>query len=439
MTRLVDLLARRAAATAELRGISDAAGDADLNAEQRQRFDTLRTELDTMEAAISHRAEADDRERRAAGTPLGGGSADDGREVRVRVAGADVRVPDGFDGEILVTQAGDRVPLLEHRHRLTSFVERRPEHRASPLSLGGLIRGLAFGPRTEPERRAMAEAAVGTGGALVPQVLAAEVIDAMRARSVMVRGGARTFPMDAQTVRFARLLSLPVGGWRAENAPIVESEPSLDAPTLTAHSWAVLTKISRELAEDAANLDATLRGAFAASAALAIDRAALFGAGTGNEPLGIYNTPGIQTITMGTNGGALAAWNAILDAVASLEAADAGDVTAMVAAPRTARTVAGFADTTGQPLATPPRLANVPLLTTTSVPTNLVAGTSSNTSPIILGDFREVIIGVRTQLTITLLTERYADTGQLAFVTWWRGDVLVQRPAALARITGIKP
>jgi hypothetical protein len=55
----------------------------------------------------------------------------------------------------------------------------------------------------------MAEAAVGTGGALVPVPVAAEIIDLLRARAVAFRAGARTVPMGSQTLKFARLTTSP--------------------------------------------------------------------------------------------------------------------------------------------------------------------------------------------------------------------------------------
>ena len=94
-------------------------------------------------------------------------------------------------------------------------------------------------------------------------------------------------------------------------------------------------------------------------------------------------------------------------------------------------------DTTGQPLQPPPRLAGVPLLATTSVPTTETQGTAANSSSILLGDFSQVLVGMRTQLQVAVLQERYADNGQVGFVLWMRGDTMLAHPAAMARITGI--
>jgi HK97 family phage major capsid protein len=86
-----------------------------------------------------------------------------------------------------------------------------------------------------------------------------------------------------------------------------------------------------------------------------------------------------------------------------------------------------------------PRFATVPQLVTSSMPVNETQGSSSTASSILLGDFTNVFVGMRTALQVSVLSERFADVGQIGFVLWLRGDVQVARPAALARIQGIIP
>jgi HK97 family phage major capsid protein len=112
----------------------------------------------------------------------------------------------------------------------------------------------------------------------------------------------------------------------------------------------------------------------------------------------------------------------------------------MVMSPRTSRTINGLSATDGQPLAMPPALAAVPRFVTTAVPNNMVQGTSgATTSGVILGDFGEVFVGMRTEMRVSVLQERFAELGQVGFVLWLRADVAVPRPAAMARIVGVAP
>ncbi len=56
-----------------------------------------------------------------------------------------------------------------------------------------------------------------------------------------------------------------------------------------------------------------------------------------------------------------------------------------------------------------------------------------------MGDWRQLLIGVRTELQIKVLDQRYADNGQTGFIAWWRGDVAVARPKAFDVTTGVRP
>jgi HK97 family phage major capsid protein len=400
--------------------------------------------IDAWEQELSTLAETERRQKQliqldlaAAGRPLNGSPPSPRLEVRAFAEGPSA-VPEGFDGMILRGQDGTRIPVLEARHRLVDFLP-PSESRATELGLGGFLRALYGGPQTELERRVLAEASVGAGGAFVPTPLSAEVIDLLRARAVAFQAGVRTIPMTSQTLKFARVTADPVGGWRAENASIAVSDPTFDAPSFAAKNWALIVKGGREVFEDAPNLDAELRAMFARVAALALDGAILWGTGSSNQPTGVANTSGIQVVSMATNGAAFTGWTPVLDAVAALETANVTDITAMVFAPRTARTIYGLVDAMNQPLQPPPRIAAIPRLVTSAASIAETQGTASTASSILLGDFSQVFVGMRTALQINVLNERYADTGQVAFVLWMRADVAVAHPAALARIQGIIP
>lgn len=433
---LREILVRRDAIRVELRGILDA-NPTGLPDDIATRADALETEAGRLNDLERRQVAVDEMDRRAAGAPLNGGPGAR-LEVRAFEAGPSA-VPEKFDGAILRAQDGDRVPVLEHRHRLTDFLP-PTESRVAELGLGGFLRALYRGPGTDLERRVMGEASIGTGGAMVPTPLASEVIDLMRARSVAFAAGARTIPMTSQTLKFARIITDPVGAWRNESAPIIEGQPAFDQLPLTARSWAMLCRVPRELLDDATNIDSQLRAVFGAAAGLALDRAILSGSGTPPEPRGIANTVGIQTLDMGATAGALLLnWSPILDALLLLDTANAGDPTAMVMSPRSARAIGAYFDTTGQVLQPPPRIARIPQLVTTSIGNAETHGTAVNASSILIGDFSQVFVGMRTELQISVLTERFADVGEVAFVLWVRADVAMARPASMVKISGVIP
>jgi len=421
--------ARQAEIATEMRAINTQHQGA-LPPEAEARWNTLQTELTDLDARIARQEQIDDLDRRAGGSSIGGGA----RPAESRLAAVfetPVNMPEGFDGQQLVTQRGNVVPVLEARHRIADFAP-SDNSAAAELGFGGFLRALYRGPETDIERRVMSESSIGSGGATVPVPVAAGILDELRASTVAVRAGARTVPMTSLTQTYGRLTKTPIGAWRAENATIVEDESTFDQVTMRAKTWALRCRISRELLEDGQNVDSIIRSAFAASGALALDQAILFGDGTANSPTGITNTPGIQTMSLG---GMLTNWDPILDGVLDLENVNAGAVSAMIMAPRTNRAIRGFKDTTGNPLQAPADVSSIQRLTTTAVPVD--QGADKNGSTIVMGQFSNVYIGMRTSLQISVLNELYAENGQIGFIAWMRADVLLIRPQTLLTITGV--
>jgi len=432
--RLHEIRERRAAAAKAMREMVNAAESAgrELTADEGKRFDEFKGEIERLEADERRAEFLNDLDKRAAAAPVSGPV----REVRA-FEGHAAEARADLDGQVWRDREGRGVPVLAKRHRLADFAP--VCNHAAELGVGGFLRALALGPRSELERRVLGQGTIAAGGAIVPSPLAAQLIDALRARSVAIAAGCQTVPMTAQTLAIARQLTDPVAAWRAENAAIAESDPTFDRVTFTARSLAVRFNVSRELLEDGQNTAGASQNILAQAMAVALDGAVLVGSGVAPIPLGIRGQSGVQTVSMGTNGAALTNWTQPLNLVQSLESANAGALTAMVMHPRTARAIYGFTATDNQPLQPPPRLANVPLLTTTSMPITETQGTATNASTILAGDFAECLIGLRTDLQVSILDQRYAEVGQIGMIAWLRADVQLTRPAALGRIVGITP
>ncbi len=343
--------------------------------------------------------------------------------TRDRIIGSGWRTPDGKE-----------VPVLRNDQKFTDLGQPY-----SGIGFGEAIKAMAIGSPNADIRNALSEGTDSAGGYTVPIELLRQLIDKMRARTTVIRAGAVTVPLDTQKTSIARIASDPVAAWRNENAAIAESDPTFELVQFNARSLAVLVKVSRELLEDSINLEQALMGAFAGSMAVELDRVALFGTGTAPEPRGIFNTTGVGSVSMGTNGLALTNYDPFIDVLQTLATANAVDPTAAILAPRTAASLAKLKDTTNQPLRKPDALASLPFLSSTTVPINQTQGTAVNASCVISGDFTQVMVGIRTQLRIELLRELYAANHQYAFVAHLRADVQLAQPPALAKLIGIIP
>ena len=306
-------------------------------------------------------------------------------------------------------------------------------------TLGEIVRGMALGGnRVRPEvRNALSEGTDSAGGYTVPAILLPQLIDRMRSEQTVIRAGAKTIMLDSMKTTIARLDTDPVAAWRNENAAIANSDAVFSGVVLQARTLAVIVQISMELLEDSVNLSEGLQLAFARSFAAELDRVALFGSGTAPEPRGIFNTSGIGSVSMGTNGLALTNFDPFIDAWQAMKDANSTDPTAAILAPRTAAKVAKLKDLQNQPLRKPPLIEQLPIYSSTSVPINQTQGSSSVASSIIMGDFTQLLIGVRTEMRIQLLRELYAANGQYAFMCYLRADIGVEHPASFCKVIGV--
>ena len=368
-------------------------------------------------------------------------------ESRRPGAGGTLRA--GVDDADLAGLAGTRsAPQTARWHDTATGRDVRVVPRGQPFatatdtelpSFGGVVRAMVLGPRNDLERRALSEGTDSAGGFTVPEPLSRDFIDRLRARSVVFAAGAQTVEMTSETLRIAKWLTDPTVAWRAENASITESDPTIGQLVFTARSVAALFRASRELLEDSANITQMIENGIAQALAVELDRVALLGSGTAPEPTGIANTSGVGSVSMGTNGAALASYDQIVDLLQTLADADAADPTALVMAPRTRYALAKLKDGNSQPLQAPEVVRAVPIRATTSMPVDETQGTASDASRIIAGDFADLLIGVRSSLRIEVLRERYADTLQFGFLAHMRADVQVARPASFAQLVGITP
>ena len=302
------------------------------------------------------------------------------------------------------------------------------------LTTGSFLRAMIIGPSNDMEKRALAEGTDSAGGFTVPDILSARLIDKLRAASTVVQAGAQTVPLTSDVSYMAKLLTDPSPAWRAENGSIAESDPTFGRVTMTARSLGVLIKVSRELLEDSINIGTALPNVIATAMAAELDRVALLGSGTAPEPRGVANFSSLTS--NGWAGGELVDYSPLIKARSALRGVNA-DATAFVMHPRDEGALFETVDSTGQPLQIPPALASIPMLTTTKIATN--GGVGTNQSKIFAGDWSKLMIGVRHQIRIEVLKERYADFNQYAFVAVLRADVAAEHEAAFTVLSGVTP
>lgn len=344
--------------------------------------------------------------------------------------------------EYVIDKNGKRHPLLGKKDSMKAAMLRQNPDLAEQnkgLTVGGFIRSIAIGSRSVVERNALLEGGGATGGYTVPSLLAAEMIDLLRAKSRVIQAGAKTINMPAAEMTFAKLTGDPTPIWAQENGLVNETEPTFGAINFSAKTLRMLITCSRELLEDSINLNLKLPEVFAAAMAAEVDRVALAGTDASGQPLGVLNYPNINSVSMGANGATPSSYSQILDAVQAIETANAEAPTVAIMHPRTKRTYAGLLDTTNQPLLPPPAIQNLQFLTTTKLSITETQGAANNASSMILGGFSEMVLAVRSDIRIDLLQERYAEYFKYGFLVSLRMDAGPWHEEAFAKIIGIKP
>ena len=341
----------------------------------------------------------------------------------------------GKGGSWVDAATGKPLTVLNSSDKLAD--NSRDDGRHGGISFGDIVRGMATGKATPDVRNSLSEGTDSQGGYTVPAILLPQLIDRMRAQQAVVRAGARTVMLDSMKTTIARLDTDPTAAWRNENATVASSDAVFSAVVLQPRSLAVIVQLSMELLEDSINLNEAMQRAFSGSFAVELDRVALYGSGTAPEPRGIFNTSGIASVSMGTNGLALSNFDPFIDSWQALADANSPEPTAAIMAPRTSAKIAKLKDTQNQPMRKPPLIEALPMYSTTSTPITQTQGTSNIASSIIVGDYTQLLFGIRTDLRIQLLRELYAATGQYAFLCHLRADVAVEHPQSFCKIIGV--
>lgn len=298
-------------------------------------------------------------------------------------------------------------------------------------------------------------ATTGGGQAVVPTEWAGQIIDRARNLAAVLRAGAEIVPMDAKTVQIGRLTGDPTAAFRTEGSAITASDPTFDNVTLEAKTLSALTIGSMEWFQDAINADELVEEAIAQAIALQLDLVGLYGgitsgAGTINLPYPNPNPRGVlatlqavaPTSVLGTaaaNGTVQTAatfWSEIIDTIYTPRDNNESP-NALLWNSKAARKYAKATDTTGQPLAVPADMQQMARFVTNQIP-SYTKGTGQNMTDVFVGRWPLMLIGQRLALNIQVLTERYAEQGQIGIVAHWRGDIALARPKAFAVFQAIQ-
>lgn len=256
--------------------------------------------------------------------------------------------------------------------------------------------------------KAMAALGAGSaGGYIVPTIYIAELIELLRADSVVVASGATILPdLQGSPIQIPKQTAGSTAYWVGENAAITSSDLTLGQITMTPKKIGALVKLSNtliRLSNPAA--EALVRRDIALSLALKIDYTALHGGGA-SEPTGVAATSLINTVAIGSAGG-----DATFDHLIDMEYALAEDNAlrgnlGYIFHPAIRRkflktkVTMYSGQTSGQQYLIPPMNESVlqgylgyPYKMTTQIPINLTKTSGTDLTEIFFANWSELILG----------------------------------------------
>ena len=308
------------------------------------------------------------------------------------------------DKDILLFQdaQGKSIEAISNAKRFSALDQGAQAEGIGPGSLGNILRAKILGDPmglNPHEIKALGESVGGQGGWFVSPALSSYTIDLARNKSCVLLAGGWTLPMTTEEMTLVKVLTDPTAYWVAEHAKITESEGTFGPIKLKAMVVGCLVRVSRALLEDAPNSGNVIESQIGAALGLEVDRCALLGNGV-NEPKGLLHCADINTYSMGANGAALTNYDPFSYAVQYV-AEDNGLASAVIMAPRTAGNLDRLKEgTTNAPLRPPPSFEALQKFQTNQVPITQTQGTSAVASSAFVGDFKNIVLGMRKQLTI---------------------------------------
>ena len=265
---------------------------------------------------------------------------------------------------------------------------------------------------------------VGTptaGGDLVDDVLlAGSFIDLLRNRLAIAQAGATMLTGLQGNVSIPRQTSAATAYWVGENASPTESQQAIDQVNMTPKTVGAFVDYSRRLLlQSSIDVEGMVRNDLARVIALEIDRAAIYGTGSSNQPQGLTNVSGIGSETL-TGTGTFLEYIAMETDVAAANA-DAGALRYIV----NATTRGGLKGTkkdagSGEFVFADNEINGYPVIVSNQLANN----------DALFGDFSMFIMGMWSGLDLTVDPYAGATAGTVRVIALQDVDFAVKQPGA---------
>lgn len=287
----------------------------------------------------------------------------------------------------------------------------------------------------------------GAGNAVVPVEYSTSFIDLLRPALVIGRAGCSVMPMEHEVFNYPQYVADVSPTWLAEGTALtLDANPQFSTLQFNAQgAFTDLTLFSRQLAEDtnqSGGLSGLLQQTIGQKFGRVMDQAALYGVTGNSGNPGLVNESNLVVQPLGgtanTAGTALTDTQFVSTAAQAVRNANA-EPTAIVTNPSVAGSVARLnASTYAKYWDMPSDVAHLPWITSTALASNETLGSGTALSSLYVADWSKMIVGIRVDLDVRVLNERYADSNQIGLLSYMRFSVRTSHPEAAVRVKGIK-
>ena len=284
----------------------------------------------------------------------------------------------------------------------------------------------------------------------IPTVLAPTIIDILRTRMV-VRSAGATVMSDMQGL-FAIPRQSVAGSfnWVAEGSAPTATNQKIDQVPFAPKTAAAYTDYTRRFLEQT-NQDAEnfARTDLMKVIARGVDKAALHGAGTSNEPLGILTNTNIPLVALGTNGD-VPTYAALVNLETNIAKAnaDVGEMRYLTNAQgrsklkQTLKVASSTFPIYLWESNLPPGPEGMPrgvvngyeTLVSNQLRSDLAKGSGTNLSPVVFGNFADLIIAFWSGIDVIVDPYTGSSTGSIRIAVFQDCDVNVRHPESFSAI-----
>ena len=278
------------------------------------------------------------------------------------------------------------------------------------------------------------------GNTVATDLLAGSYVDALRAKSLVRSAGATVLSGLVGDVAIPATNAVTTAYWVAENSAATEGAPTFRQITMNPKTVSAYVDVSRHLLhQSAVAIESILRQDLINGLATAVDKGALQGSGSSNQPTGILNQSGIGSVAIGTNGGAgtytsvVNTWKEV-----STDNADIGALSWFTTPIQVSRfmTTAKVSSTDSQMIMNDKvNLLGYKVNSTKNMPDDLTKGSSSSDcSALLFGNFNDLIIGEWGNLDVTVDPYSLSTLGATRIASFYDIDIAVRHAESFAAI-----